>query len=157
MRPTCRGQSRGLGQKKIASRSVWLKWLSLFDRCSLVRTFPTEADATADVGSCVDFSCFSCCQLDAMIPSLIALLTWQLAAWLAFALVVPRPRTRLSISNKSTRWCSDLSSYRNISKLEGIYSSVRRCNSAPSLSMSYNLTPTMNLFMQHWKCGCCLS
>ena len=39
-----------------------------------------------------------------MIPSLIALLTWQLAAWLAFALVEPRPRTRLSISKQSTRY-----------------------------------------------------
>ena len=85
------------------------------------RAFPTEADATV-VGSCVDFSCFSSCQLvNAMIPSLIALLTWQLAAWLAFALVEPRPRTRMSISKQSTRYhiytrsldVSDLSSCRN--------------------------------------------
>ena len=61
--------------KKYAPRSVWLKWLriTMLFRPLQSRTFPTEADATA-VGSCVDFSCFCCCQLvNAMIPSLIAL------------------------------------------------------------------------------------
>ena len=74
----------------------WLRIAGLF-RPFQSRTFPTEADATA-VGSCVDFSCFSRCQLvDAMIPSLIAMLTWQLAARLAYALVEPRPRTLVDI------------------------------------------------------------
>jgi len=60
------------------------------------------------------------------------------------ALVEPRPRTRLSISKKSTKYdistrsfdVSDLYSCRNILELEGICSSLQTCKSAPSLSMS---------------------
>ena len=88
-------------KSRLASkRSVWLKWLriaGLFDRYRLVRCRQWQMRRPSAVSS-------SCQLVNAMIPSLIALLTWQLAAWLAFALVEPRPRTRFSISKQLTRY-----------------------------------------------------
>jgi len=93
--------------KHSASRSVWLKWLriaGLFERCSSCVSDRGRCDGRRQLCRLLLFQLYTCQLVNAMIPSLIALLTWQLTAWLAFALVEQRSRTRLSISKQSTRY-----------------------------------------------------
>jgi len=148
-RPTCRGQSGGRG--KILHRvEVSLAQVQAENNWSFrplqSRTLPTETFYATAVGSCVDFSCFSSCQLVNPMTHHWSL-CWRgnsLRDWRSHLL--NRDHARLSISKKSTRYhiftgpldVFDLSSCRNISKMERICS---RCNSAPSLYMSYNPNP----------------
>ena len=105
--------------KHFASRSVWLKWLSLFDRCSLVRFRQRQmrrssAAVSTSLVLAVQLSTYE--RDDPIIDR-----SADVATRCVVALVEPRPRRRLSISKQSTRYhiytrsldVTDLSSCRN--------------------------------------------